>query len=178
MMDTDDMTSAVWLAWRFDAAERTWYSDTTDEGVDYGAVADALADARRALSDRDTRIATLTGELTEARRETSMRAARADTLTADLRLIADMLRNEAQRREWCSEYGDWIDVVNARTSSAWLRHCAETEDRTYIVTFRLTGNSDQLSDGWNAVESALYATLDNAADLDTEESEVVDVHAR
>jgi len=54
---------------------------------------------------------------------------------ADLRIVADMLREEAISRDWCGDYGTFVDQVNARTSLPWLEHCMEDRILTVSVTF-------------------------------------------
>jgi hypothetical protein len=55
---------------------------------------------------------------------------RANAHESDLRIIADALRNEAVEREWCDEYGRFVDRVNRITNGDWLERC----DNTYAVS--------------------------------------------
>jgi hypothetical protein len=55
-------------------------------------------------------------------------------LTADLQVIAASLRDEAYNRDWCGEYGNWIDNLNPQLSQPWMEHCSRTHTLTFSVT--------------------------------------------
>lgn len=94
---------------------------------------------------------------------------KADTLMADIRIIAVSLRDEAIRRDWCGEYGDWIAGVNSLMTQSWLQHCRTTETRRYIVNVEVAGRSgehvaDAVREIVNRIERA-----DEELDTETEE---------
>lgn len=75
------------------------------------------------------------------------------TLRNDLKIIADALLEEAQEREWCSEYDSYVDRVNARTSEPWLQRCARQWAATFTVTVNFTAHVQ--SDGISAISDHL-----------------------
>ena len=58
-------------------------------------------------------------------------------LKADLGTIASKLRDEAINRDWCGEYGAFVDECNGETSQPWLAHCefSYTAQFTVHVSF-------------------------------------------
>ena len=52
----------------------------------------------------------------------------------ELEIIAEMLREEAESRDWCDEYGTFVDKVNRACGRDVLQHCS----RTYTVSVDLT----------------------------------------
>lgn len=52
-------------------------------------------------------------------------------LRGQLRMIAEMLLEEANHRDFCGEYDDFVDNVNARIGSEVLLH----RTREWLVTF-------------------------------------------
>jgi hypothetical protein len=95
---------------------------------------------------------------------------KAATLTQDLQIIATSLRDEALRRDWCGEYGDWIEGVNSLTSEPWLKRCEAKETRRFIVDVEVTARSvahinDAVSEVVDNIERA-------AEDLSTETESV------
>jgi hypothetical protein len=84
-----------------------------------------------------------------------------DRLRGDLELIANALREEALRRDWCSEYGDWIEGVNSSTSEEWLMHCTQTDTRTYTVEVTLTARNGYLNDGFATIANTIQCVGEN-----------------
>lgn len=83
-------------------------------------------------------------------------------LRRDIEIIAESLRDEAMNRDWCSEYGDWIERVNMRTSEVHLLHCSVTEERVYQVTVTVTGRTGgYVNDSWATVHGQLQNALDD-----------------
>lgn len=51
----------------------------------------------------------------------------------DMEIIATALRSEAESREWCSQYNEWITEVNEKTTI----HKLYPMQQTYTIKFRL-----------------------------------------
>jgi len=67
-------------------------------------------------------------------------------------LVRERLREEAERREWCSEYGAFVDDINRSLGWELLAHCRTTAQTvTATVTF-------QVGPEW--VTDGLWAALD------------------
>jgi hypothetical protein len=76
-------------------------------------------------------------------------------LRGQLRIIAEMLLEEAQHRDFCGEYDDFVDNVNARIGSEVLLH----RMREWLVTFTGTMNVEATSA--DRAKNACGEQLDN-----------------
>ena len=76
-------------------------------------------------------------------------------LKKDLALIADCLLEEAISRDWCDEYGGFVDDVNGRTSEPWLRHCEFTYRLRYSVQVDVTIHSNSALNVSEEIKSQL-----------------------
>jgi uncharacterized protein YciU (UPF0263 family) len=134
------------------------------------SAADERAGAR--ITELENRVETLDRQRVEASDLAARNSARIQTLTRDIEIIADELRSEAVARDWCSDYGNYVDNVNARTSQAWLKHCEFTYNMSFYVTVAVTlgGSSD------DAVED-VRAQLENIG-LSDGELDSIDVQLR
>lgn len=64
---------------------------------------------------RDVAVRVLEPDEANATEQLALAMRRIDLLTGDLELIGNALKDEAVRREWCSEYEAFVDKVNACT---------------------------------------------------------------
>jgi len=108
-------------------------------------------------------IVALRAEIEEHRRDLAntrnQLAAERRTVTeheTDLESIAEGLLAEAERRDWCNEYDEWITTMNAKTYGTWLLPCARTRAYEYRFTVTVTGTEAALS----GVEAAVTEHLD------------------
>jgi len=136
-----------WLSWVFNDHS----GETANAGGDQAtrseigmALRQAQIDYRRLRSGFNAMAAQV-----EAHRDNEVR------LRRDIAIIGDSLREEALRRDWCSEYGDWIEGVNAQTSDQWLQHCTQTDTRSFVVEVTLTARNGYLNDGFASLASVL-----------------------
>lgn len=71
---------------------------------------------------------------------------RIDLLTGDLELIGNALKDEAVRREWCSEYEAFVESVNQRTK-AWDLPSRRRDYRVeHVYEVRIIGTVSAISD--------------------------------
>src|SRR5262245_42759356 len=82
-------------------------------------------------------------------------------LANDCTTIATALRDEAEQREWCEEYEDFIRKVNPTLSQAWLQAPERNFAWTFVVS--IEGRSRSTNDG-NVVRDTLIETLSQAGD--------------
>jgi len=62
----------------------------------------------------------------------------------DLGIIAEALREEATKREWCSEYEDFVNRVNHMTTGNHLVPCWVNRSLTFTVRVNFTASRDQV----------------------------------
>lgn len=60
------------------------------------------------------------------------------SLRNDLTTIGGLLRQEAISRQWCDEYGTFVDKVNRATHGTWLEKCSQDFTVTVSVRFDIT----------------------------------------
>lgn len=112
-----------------------------------------------AMAERERSLETIVSELNQ-------RVAR---LVSDRDYVAASLQDEAMRRDWCSEYDDFCDMVNAHVSEPWLRPCRFTRVATIQVIVRYTSRR-----GDNALEEIRSALGDlGPCNVDIEDVGVV-----
>lgn len=71
---------------------------------------------------------------------------RIDLLTGDLEIIGNALKDEAVRREWCSEYEAFVESVNQRTK-AWDLPSRRRDYRVeHVYEVRIIGTVSAISD--------------------------------
>lgn len=97
----------------------------------------------RPLPDPEAQIVDLVRQIRELQDAAEMTARQIHILeadkirvTRDIGIIADALREEAISRDWCSDYGVFVDGLNSQTSAAWLQHCMEDRVATFVISFR------------------------------------------
>jgi len=72
---------------------------------------------------------------------------------ADRAIIGEELLSEAEMRTWCDEYNTFVDRVNARLSTPWLKHYLREIDITYRV--RVQGRARNLDNAYEEIYSQL-----------------------
>jgi hypothetical protein len=97
--------------------------------------------------------------LTEANDRVRTLTVQNAALSNDLRLIASALREEASSRQWCDEYGTFIDRLNTHTSQVWLQHCNETYTWTFIVRVDATVPPGQAETIREEIRGAIQNTI-------------------
>jgi chromosome segregation ATPase len=118
-----------------------------------------------------TRQTAISEEANNRRRRFEERVA---LLEQDLRYIGDALLEEAQSRDWCSEYDTFADNVNDHTSTGqWLAKCAR--HYTVQLTVSVSGTVRNLDDFQTAVIAAYEST---EVDLDEGDIDEVTVSLR
>jgi len=105
---------------------------------------------------------------------------------ADLAIIREELQSEAEHRDWCSEYRDFTDRVNARLTVALIGPELHTFNVVHTYTVEVTG-SVQAKDRDDAnrlaraqyngiIESAIFSLPDDSEDaLDPDRGELFNV---
>lgn len=145
-----------------------------DNVLDYQAVAHGLVLAKeeRQTLVRQQRETEDLGRAVAQQLETAQE--RIGQLLNDLTIIGESLRDEAMRREWCGDYGVWIDRINELTSEAWLQHCLANETRVYRVRIDISGRPTSMNDAWND----LYRQLTSVGErIDVEDIDDITVEA-
>ena len=89
--------------------------------------------------------------------------------TQDLERIAEAIREEAQNREWCTEYGEFVDRMNDRTHGTWLEHCVSSTDVTYRVRVEGSGRPDDMSGFAERICNVLSDALDDEDNVERRE---------
>lgn len=98
------------------------------------------------VAEQHARIATLQGQLAEQR-------SRVELFEQGAEIIAQALLDEAVSRDWCSEYGTFVDEVNGKLPAGFprLRPC----EKSYRVSFNVTATEDTMSDLETAIDRIL-----------------------
>lgn len=124
------------------------------------------------IADLEQQVTALQEALAQQRAMTDRAQGRVHTLTNDITIIAEELRSEAIARDWCADYGNYVDNVNGRTSQPWLLHCEFSYNMSFrvSVTITVTGSSD------DAIED-IRAQLENIS-LSDGELDSIDVELR
>lgn len=71
---------------------------------------------------------------------------RIDLLTGDLEIIGNALKDEAVRREWCSEYEAFVESVNQRTKTWDLPSRRRDYRVEHVYEVRIIGTVSAISD--------------------------------
>ncbi|RPI04677.1 MAG: hypothetical protein EHM63_09820 [Actinobacteria bacterium] len=117
-----------------------------------------IADLVRQVSDLQDRLeaamrdrGTLSTELMARAARVNELSSQRDAFSRDIGIIADALREEAISRDWCSDYGVFVDGLNCQTSQPWLQHCMEDRVATFVVSFRYSvrhGRNDTVTEAF------------------------------
>lgn len=86
----------------------------------------------------DTTVLNLQARVEELLRQVDRLRTENERLRSDIQIIATKLRDEAMNRQWCSEYGEFIDEVNDQTWGDWLEHCEFTRQASFRITVTYT----------------------------------------
>ena len=111
-------------------------------------------DDTRPLPDPNQQIVDLVRQITElqdaaemTQRQLHILEADKTRLARDIGIITDAIREEAISRDWCSDYGAFVDTHNSRLSQPWFQHCTEDRVAIFTVTFNYTcrhGHRDEV----------------------------------
>ena len=122
------------------------------------ALAEGLNEAAR-LGDRITELQTALDAAGRSADRMAVRAGEQEALvtlrTRDLGIVANMLRDEAVRRDWCSDYGTFVDQVNGATDGEWLYHCTEERVASFTVSVTYTCRYGQADTCYDELYAAL-----------------------
>ena len=95
---------------------------------------------------RDVAVRVLEPDEANATEQLALAMRRIDLLTGDLELIGNALKDEAVRREWCSEYEAFVESVNQRTK-AWDLPTRQRDYRVeHVYEVRIIGTVSAISD--------------------------------
>ena len=88
---------------------------------------------------------------------------RANGYQGDFNLMAQMLLDEANSRDWCSEYDDFVDRVNSRTTYLDLIHRAKeyTADISVPIKFTVSSSDDEHDIATNIARAMAYYMAHN-----------------
>jgi hypothetical protein len=115
------------------------YPDTAEQVRDLVQQVNELQDKQMAWEEEREqllrRIGSLNTELDATGVRLQAQQRMTDAMRTDISLIAEEILEEALSRDWCSEYGTFVDRVNGRTSQPWLQHCMEERTAEFVVTF-------------------------------------------
>lgn len=118
----------------------------------------------------------LEGRVTNLRRLLSEAEQRHQAVVQDIHTIAARLRDEAIERDWCGQYGIFVDECNAQTSQPWLEHCMVTRTLVFQVSVEVECRSVNDS---NDVGAELTGYLgDSDISIDTSHASVNSVDCR
>lgn len=81
--------------------------------------------------------AELEGQVANLRRQLTESERRHQTVVNDIQMIATALRSEAMERDWCSQYGDFVEEWNGQMSVPWLEHCTHTRVLVFQVSVEI-----------------------------------------
>lgn len=91
-----------------------------------------------------------------------------------LAIIADMLLDEAIRRDWCSEYDAFVENVNGTIGAEVLRTCARDWVVSFSGTMQLTAKSDEAAYELVAQQFARFESrCDYSVSFETTDAEQV-----
>mgnify|MGYP007090088374 CR=1 FL=1 len=95
---------------------------------------------------RDVAVRVLEPADADTREQLQLAMRRIDLLTGDLEIIGNALKDEAVRREWCSEYEAFVESVNQRTK-AWDLPTRRRDYRVeHVYEVRIIGTVSAISD--------------------------------
>jgi len=120
--------------------------------------------------------AELEGQVGALRRQLDEQVQRNQVLINDLRTMAGALRDEAISRDWCSQYGNFVDEWNAQMSMPWLEHCVVTRELVFQITVEIECRS--VDDSNDAAAELTGYFGDNDISLDTNGASVNAVNSR
>jgi len=84
----------------------------------------------------------------------------------DLTTIAEAIREEAESRDWCDEYGTFVDRLNDRTHGTWLEHCMASAEITFHVRVEGSGTRRDMDDFIDRIQSAIRSTVETEDNVD------------
>jgi hypothetical protein len=93
-------------------------------------------------------------------------------LRADISTIAEGLRDEAIERDWCDEYGRFVDNMNGRTSEPHLQRCSFTFEASFQVNVRFTLDGRDYDDALSEMHSYIEGFSLDDGELDSVDVEV------
>lgn len=92
-----------------------------------------------------------------------------------LTVVADLLHEEAVNRDWCSEYGEFVDKVNAAVGYPVLTHCVKDFTVSFLVTVTVeAAKSDIATETATADLRRALGRMDNSADCTHQDTDTSD----
>jgi hypothetical protein len=111
-----------------------------------GALSKALEDADSSFVGVAVSAERVDPNEADAREQLTLAQRQIELLRSDLELIGNALKDEAVRRDWCSEYEAFVDEVNACTK-AWDLPSRQRDYRVeHVYEVRIIGTVSAISD--------------------------------
>lgn len=135
---------------------------------------ESVAALRQEIADRTREVEGLNERITYVNERNANLSLVVSQWESDAEKVAEALREEAIRRDWCSDYGDFVERVNRRTARFELLSCS----RDYVVSFtvdvhvnaRTPDEAQEMAEGEvnSAIRSFEYSAHYSCDDVNTD----------
>lgn len=146
--------------------EVTWRDLSLDDdfGVRFrdGSMLSNSASVWETIRQARADCAALERELEDARQVIGLRTNEVDryrvhvaAVEGDITRIRDAIQEEAESRDWCSEYNDFCERLNRSLSQPWMHFTTEEQTQRYTVDVTVIARRDQFEAVWTRVREEL-----------------------